>query len=222
MATSTISSDVRITGNLTAASISSTAASITGAMCSPNMELGRTKLAQDTNQPFHIPLTDFRVHDALQTNLPGTAATDDLAIDSGTFGTEGAHLTAGDLKAAGATTRYARCTVQLPAEYDDAETVSIRIAAKVGTTVSDTTCTVDVEAYEIASDLTVGSDLCTTAAQSCNSLTSADLDFTITPSGLVSGDRLDLRIAVICNDAATGTVVEPQISAVTLLCDIKG
>ena len=222
MATTTIPTDVRITGNITATSISSDTASITNGMCSPSMELSRTKLGQDTNQPFEIPLTDLRVHDAVQTVLPGTPATDDLGLDSGTFGTQAIHVTAGDLKAAGATTRYARCTVQLPTEYDAASTVTLRVTAKMETTVSDTTCTIDAEAYEVAGDLTVGADLVTTAATSMNSLTSADYNFALTETGLLAGDRLDVRFAIACNDAATGTAVEPVISSIKLICDIKG
>jgi hypothetical protein len=218
----TINEDVRINGTLTATSVSSSGASITGAMMSPNAEIGRSQMAQDTLAIYPINLMDLRVHDALNTVLPGTAAADDLALDSGTFGTEAAHLTAGDLKAAGATTRYARFLVVIPHEYDDAETLQLRVNAKMETTVADTTCTVDVEAYEIASDLTTGSDLCTTAAQSCNSLTAANLDFTLTATSVVSGDVLDVRVAIACNDAATGTVVEPVISKIALLADVRG
>ena len=38
-----------------------------------------TGLVQDNNVRFPEKLTDLRVWDALQTNLPGTAAADDLA-----------------------------------------------------------------------------------------------------------------------------------------------
>lgn len=222
MSTTTLPTDLRVTGNISAQSITSDTASITNGMCSPSMALSRSKLDQDTNEPFDVPLTDLRVHDAINTVLPGTPATDDLGLDSGVFGTEAAHVTAGDLKAAGATTRYARFQIQLPAEYDDGETVYVRVNAKMETTVADVSCTVDVEAYEIADDLTCGSDLITTAATSMNSLTAANFDFLLTSTGLLSGDRLDVRVAIACNDAATGTAVEPVISAIQLLADIKG
>jgi len=218
----TLTEDLRVTGTVTATNLIATNGSLTGAMLASNAEVLRTQMKQEALAEFPVKLTDLRVHDAIATVLPGTSAADDIGLDSGTFGTEAPHLTCGDLKAAGATTRYARFLVALPVEYDDAETVSIRINAKMETTVSDTTCTVDVEAYEIASDLTVGSDLCTTAAQSMNSLTAADLDFTITPTSLVSADALDVRITIACNDAATGTAVEPVISKISILADIRG
>lgn len=217
-----IEGDITFTGAVRVGSVSLDVGTLTNSDLAATAAIARTKLAQDTNSPFSVPLTDLRVHDAVNTVLPGTAATDDLALDSGTFGTEAMHVTAGDLKAAGATTRYARFKVALPAEYDDAETVSIRVVAKMETTVADTTCTVDVEAYKVANDLTVGSDLCTTTATSMNSLTAANYDFAITSTSLVPGDELDVRVAIACNDGATGTAVEPVISSIRLLCDIRG
>jgi maleate cis-trans isomerase len=46
--------------------------------------------------------------------------------------------------------------------------------------------------------------------------------FTITSSGLVAGDVLDIRLTIAVNDAATVTAVTPTIAAIDLLCDIKG
>lgn len=184
--------------------------------------LGRTELEQDALAVFPVPFTDLRVWDALATNLPGTAANDDLALSGGTFATNGPRVTAGDLKAAGATTRYARFQVALPAEYDAGETITLRIKCGMLTTVSDTTCTIDAQVYKLDGATAIGSDLCATSATTMNSTTFANKDFTITPTGLVAGDVLDIRLAIACNDAATGTAVEPAIGAVSLLCDIRG
>lgn len=206
--TTTFSNDVRIQGDL----------KVTGSIPKPN----RSDLVQDNNQVYTVPLTQFRVHDALHTNLPGTAADDDLALATGTLGTDAPKLSAGDLKAAGATTRYGRVQVPLPPEYQDGETVTLRVSAGMETTVADTSATVDVECYEVDREGGVGSDLCTTSAQDINSLTFANADFTITPTGLSAGDLLDIRLAVAVNDAATGTAVTAVIGQVELLLDIKG
>ena len=179
-------------------------------------------LKQDANVIFPVNLATLRVWDAYQTNLPGTAATDDLALIGGTFGTAPPTISAGDLKAAGATTRYARFQVNLPECYDDGETITLSISAGMVTTVADTTCTLDVECFKLDKITGIGSDLCATAATTINSLTFADIEFTITPTGLVAGDTFDVRIAIACNDAATGTAVTPTIAAIDLLCDIKG
>lgn len=221
MALQTIHSDVHVNGQLTATTVTPSDASITNAKVASNAAITRSKLAQDTLSVFPVPLTQLRVHDAVGT-LIGTAGNDDLGLTGNTVGTDAIHVTAGDLKAAGATTRYARCLVPLPECYDDGETVQIRVRAFVDTTVADATCTVDVQAYEIDGEGGVGADLCSTSAQDINSLTPANKDFTLTATGLAAGDLLDVRIAIACNDASTGTEVEPIISNIALLCDIKG
>tara|TARA_R110002126_G_scaffold50849_1_gene139759 strand:+ start:1790 stop:2416 length:627 start_codon:yes stop_codon:yes gene_type:complete len=181
-----------------------------------------TILRQDANAVFPINLTSLRVWDAYQTSLPGTAATDDLALVGGTFGTAPPTVSAGDLKALGATTRYARFQVVLPECYDPAETITLSIYAGMVTTIADTTCTLDVQCYKLDKITGIGSDLCATAATTINSVVLAAIPFTITSSGLAAGDTFDVRIAIACNDAATGTAVTPTIAAIDLLCDIKG
>lgn len=181
----------------------------------------RTDLSQDIGT-YRIPLISWRVHDALITTLPNAAANDDLGLIQGTFGTNSPTIQAGDLKAAGATTRYARTVFSLPAEYVNGASITIRAHAGMKTTVSDGTATLDVECYKSDDEEGIGSDLCATAAQSINSLTDADKDFTITPTGLVAGDTLDIRIAVAVNDAATVTAVIAVVGAVDVVCGVKG
>lgn len=179
-------------------------------------------LKQDPNVIFPIPLTSLRVWDAFATNLPGTAASDDLALIGGTFGTAPPTVSAGDLKAAGATTRYARFLVQIPECYDTGETVSLSISAGMVTTVADTSCTVDAQVYKLDKLTGIGADICNTSATTINSLVFSNKVFAITASGLAAGDVLDVRIAIACNDAATATAVVPTIASIDLLCDIRG
>jgi hypothetical protein len=213
--------DVRVTGELTANSFGLTVSSITNSDIKTNAAIERSKLAQDTLQPFTIPLTQFRTWDALAVNLPGTPAADDLGLDNATFGTGSPHLTTGDLGAAGATSRYARVHVPIPAEYDDGATCNLVVHAGMLTAVADASCVVDVECYRSDEATGISADLCTTAATTCNSLTFADLSFSLTPTTFVSGDTLDIRVTITCTDAATA-VVEGVIGAAWLACDIKG
>jgi len=183
----------------------------------------RAYVSQETLSPFAISPDVWRVHDAFATNLPGTPANDDLGLVDGTFGTNVVTIQAGDLKAAGATTRYAKARLSLPHEYVAGETVTFRLRSGMETTVADTSCTLDFEAYRVDDDGTVdGADLCTTSAQNINSLSEANFDFTLTPTNLSAGDEIEVRIAITCTDAATGTAVTPVIYAATLLCDTKG
>ena len=181
-----------------------------------------TILKQDALAIFPVRLTGLRVWDAIHTNLPGTAAADDLALIGTTFGTTAPVVTAGDCKALGATSRYARFMVELPECYEAGETVTLSLSAGMVTTVASSSCTVDVECYKIDKITGIGSDLCTTSATTINSLVFAAKVFTITPSGLTAGDVLDVRLTIACNDAATGTAVTPTIAGIDLLCDIKG
>lgn len=181
-----------------------------------------TILKQDALAIFPVNMTDLRVWDALQTNLPGTAAADDLALIGTTFGSTSPRVTAGDCKALGATSRYARFMVELPECYESGETVQISISAGMVTTVASASCTVDVECYKIDKIGGIGSDLCATSATTINSLTFGSKAFTITSSGLVAGDVLDVRITIAVNDGATATAVTPTIGGIDLLCDIKG
>lgn len=182
----------------------------------------RSELTLEASQRFPIPWTAWRVWDALQTNLPGTAATDDLALIGGTFGTASPAIQSGDVKAAGTVTRYARCQVTLPFEYQPAQSVVIRARAEMITTVAATSCVIDFEAYRSDQAVGIGSDLVTTTAQSMNSLTDANLDFTVDAATLLPGDLLDIRMTITSVDGATGTAVIPSVGAVELLCSVKG
>lgn len=204
-----IGSDTVIQGNLT----------VTGSLLPAT---SRSDLALDQAQCYLIPWEAWRVWDAFATNLPATAATDDLALVGGTFGTNAPSIQAGDLKAAGATTRYARCVFQIPPEFQTGLTVTIRAHAGMKTTAADTTCTIDFEAYRSNLEDGVGSDLVTTAATSINDTVEADKDFTVDSTTLLPGDYLDIRMTIICTDGATATAVIPFVGSVEVLLDIKG
>lgn len=179
------------------------------------------KMAQRVLAESVVPVHSFRVWDAVTSNPPSAASADDLGLVTGTWGTNPVRLTAGDLKAQGATTRRIYFSVQVPANYDDGETIQVRIRAKMETTLADVSCTVDLEAYVGASGA-VGSDLVTTSAQSMNSLTAANYDFTLSGSGINPGDLIECRLSIACNDAASATAVTPAVYKVSLLCDTRG
>lgn len=218
-----VAGDAVVSGSLAVVGgISLPAGQLVGANLSPVAEILRTQLKQETGAPYVIPLTEFRVHDALDSFLPGTSSADDLSLDGGTFGTSGACICTSDLKAAGSTTRYARVRFALPAEYDAGQTVILRATAGMITTIADTSCTLDAEVYQDDGDTTISADLNVTNALSMNSLTFASKDFSITATSLASGSVLDIRLAVACNDAATVTEVKAAIGRVELLLDIRG
>lgn len=186
-----------------------------------NANISPGKMGQRVLAESVVPVHSFRVWDAVQTNPPGTASADDLGLVTGTWGTNPVRLTGGDMKALGATTRYVYFSIPIPANYDDGETIQVRIRAKMETTVADVSCAVDLVAY-VGSSGALGSDLVTTSAQSMNSLTAANYDFTINGASVEPGDLIECRLAIACNDAASATAVTPAVYKVSLLCDTRG
>ena len=196
--------------------------SLPGRTLSATAEIAKTQLAQQTLQPEPIPFALCRVWDAMQTNTPGTPATDDLGLVTGTPGTDAPMLSDGDLKAAGATTRKVAFEMSVPYDYDDGETFEVRFTAGMETSVADVSATIDLQVFKPDGTGAVGSDLCTTAAQSINSLTPNDYDFTIDGSGIDPGDKLICIVSVAVNDAATATAVTAAIYGMTRRCDTRG
>lgn len=158
---------------------------------------------------YNIPFDTFRVWDAVQTVLPGTAANDDLGIIGGTFGTAAPGLQSSDAKAA-TKTQYGRAQIPVPSKYCDGTDITVTINSNMVTTVSDGTAKVDLEVFLNGA----GDDLCATAAQSINSLTAGNDVFTITGTNVVAGDMLDIRVCIDITDSATGTAVIGRINSI--------
>jgi len=179
-------------------------------------------LAMAELQSFPIPLTDFRVFDAMASLLPSAGAADDLGLVGGTFGTATPSLRTQDCKTLTNSNR-ARVLVQLPWEYVAGESITLRFKAGMITTVAGTTATLDCEAYLLQADPddAIGSDLVATAAQTINSLTFADIDFVLTPTSLSPGDILDVRITTAIVDGATATAVIAGVTSAKLLVDVR-
>jgi hypothetical protein len=186
-----------------------------------NANIEPSKLGQKVLAEYVVPIEAFKTWDAVASNLPASAASDDLGLVTGTWLTNSVRITAGDCKNLGATTRRAYFSIPIPPNYDDGETIQVRIRAAMETTLASTACTVDLEAV-VASSGTPTADLVTTAAQSMNSLTAANFDFTITAASVDPGQLLECRLSISCNDTATATAVVPAIYKVSLLADTRG
>lgn len=168
-----------------------------------------------------LEATQWRVHDAVGTFI-GTAGNDDLGVASGTYGTDTPTVQAGDVGGA-SPTRYARRLLTLPLSYVAGTDLTIRMNAGMLTTVADTSAALDVQVFLDDEDGTAGAaDLCETAAQSINSLTFADKDFTIDGSGLSPGDTIDIRISIAAVDSGDAGVMIPEIADAEVLYQDNG
>ena len=181
-------------------------------------EIQRSTLVKEWKE-YVVPWVDFRIWDDFNTVLTDTAGTDDLALIGGTWTSASPHIASSDASAA-SITQYTRFQVCLPPEYDDGQGVRIRIRAKVDV-LAGTTNTLDVVAYESTLEAGIGSDLCATAAQTLTT-SYANYDFVLTPTGLVAGDLLDIRIAVALNDTGEAHAAIARLGAVKLRCEVRG
>jgi hypothetical protein len=179
----------------------------------------RSSIAMDDLAPYAIAVRELRVWDAPVTPaVAATGANDDLAVVYNTFLTAGPTVETGDVKTANSA-RKVGFEFVLPIEYVAGETATLRINAGMKTTVSDGTCTVDVQVARRAAPTV---DICATNAATINSLVAANVDFTLTPTDLVPGDVLDVVVTITYHDTATGTAVIGQINTITMLLDVKG
>lgn len=156
--------------------------------------------------------------------LWGTPSTSSLDYVEGTFATNAPSLQTPEFRNNSAeATYYARGEVQLPWEYEEGETVKIRVSAGMLTTVASESATVDVEVYESDRDATSTGDICSTEAVSdnMNSLSFEDIDFTVTSTNLSPGDLLDVRLKVTVDDDDDADLMKGCIGSVQLLCDVR-
>jgi len=166
-------------------------------------------------QPFAVTATEWRRTDGVTLNT-ATASSTNHGLVYGTDGTNFPHLETIDSKAA-TTAVVSRCMFKLPSNYVAGSAITIRVRCGMKTTVADTSCLVALNVYSNAGTAQNGSaDLNTTSATSCNSLTNADKDYVITPTGLVAGQDLHIKITQTVTDAATGTAVIGVINHVEL------
>jgi hypothetical protein len=164
-----------------------------------------------------VPWTLWRVWDAVQTNLPGTPATDDLGLVGGTFATAPPSIQTVDFGGT-TTTAYARAQIPLPMDYVAGQSVVLRFHGGMITTIADTTCTLDIAAYRSDEEVGISADLASAAsANNIKSLVFADVDFTITATALNPGDMLDTRVSINGDDAGNLGVMAGVIGAVKLV-----
>jgi hypothetical protein len=196
---------------------------ITNTNISTSAEVARSKLALET-KTYTIPITSCRVWDSMALLLGATAGSpsaDDMGIITGVPGTAVPTLNSIDWKGTSPTEKCA-FEFPLPAEYDDAKTITLRVRAAMLTTVSDGTATIDAQCYASNRDGVASADLVSTAAQSMKTLTPANYDFVVTPTSRAAGDRLVFVLAFGGADTGAAGVMISEISEIELLVGVRG
>lgn len=154
-----------------------------------------------------VSLQDFKLPATLL-QLAATASAGILALVSGTHGSASPSLLTEDADAA-SKTDSARMEYVIPWNYKAGSTITLRVRAKTSSA-PNVAATIDALVYK--SDLAAGisADLCATDAIAVTS-TIGNKDFTITPTGLEPGDKLDVLLTFVVNDtggsgAITGSI----------------
>lgn len=142
---------------------------------------------------------DFRKDGAWQTIVDASPGSSLLGLAATTAGVN----LVGNQASGNTKSDYAQIEMVLPAWYVPGAAISVRLRAKWSTTLLTASSKVDVE-VKVAADGTLGSDICTTAAQQVTTSFVA-YDFVVTPTGRVAGDKLVLRVALLGDDTG-GTI----------------
>lgn len=104
----------------------------------------------------------------------------------------------------------------LPANYVAGGTITLRAVVDVTGTGTLGTCTVDFEARLSDNDGAVGSDLVTTAATAV-SATSGAKDFVVTPTGLVAGNKLVVKVTTSIAESGNVNPIQAIITKLQVI-----
>ena len=180
----------------------------------------RSQLAEDALQTYGIPITRIVSNAGAALTAAETAGTFDVTIGTNTYVANG-EVTDNETEVSVAYFQFI-----LPPEYVAGGDVTIRMPAALIKTGAPTNngSTLDLEVYEQSDAGAVGADICATAAVTFAALdTWYNKDFTVTPTGLVAGDVLNVKItsSVIDSEAGGGTIIL-NLAPPKVLLDVKG
>lgn len=160
---------------------------------------------------FSIPLANLRKTGAYKDALADTPGTNLLGqADAAGSAVVGTTTNGG---ATASASESAGFFFPLPADYVAGGAITVRVRAKVSAA-REVAQTVDVVAKKVG-DAAVGSDICATAAQALTTAY-ANYDFTITPTGLVAGDVLQVDVYLATDDTGASADGIPSIVALSV------
>lgn len=156
-------------------------------------------------------MVDFRKDGAWKTVVDSTPGSSLLGQAATTAGVN----LVGNAVSGTTKTDYAQIDFVLPAWYVPGAAISVRVRAKWSTTLLTVSSKVDVE-VKVAADGSLGSDICTTAAQQVTT-SFADYEFVVTPTNRVAGETLTVRVGLLGDDTGGTVNTAGAISAIGLV-----
>ncbi len=179
----------------------------------------RDELVEEALKPYGIPISALRHTTGVPLTASETAGGFNVSVGSNIHKAQG-EITDNE-------TEVSVCLFQfvLPPEYVAGGDIKVRLPVAIIKTAAatDNGSTIDVSVYR-QEDGAVGSDLCATAAQTFAAVdTWYDKDFTVTATGLVAGDVLNVVItASIIDSEAGGGTLRLNLDCPQVLLDIQG
>ena len=179
----------------------------------------RTNNQQENLKAYPVPLTSVRWADGTIPDTTGAAGNPALVM--GGYGS-GTGILLGEDAQAALKTETVYFDFSIPECYVASETAQVRSTARFNDagTNSETTKTIDCEAYEVAEAGTAGSDICATAIQTLTAAMAA-YTFTVTDAGLAPGDLLRVFFQAKLEGDSNGAL-KVEFGGFTVLLDIKG
>lgn len=146
--------------------------------------------------PQHLPVTDAKAATGVGLAAAPAAGVFGLSVTPGTS----ARLT-GETATAGTVTDNALFELVLPANYVAGKDITVTVDAQSAGAGTITTETVDLKAYLVADNGSMGADLIAAAAKAITQVATG-YAFTIPGAGLVPGDHLMLELTAVITTSA--------------------
>ena len=205
---STLTGNVAAAGTLAVTGVTTVAGGIAAG------GVARTALAEDALAVFDLPIRNWMAEDG---------AVLGIAEEAGTFfvqdGTNQMYLQ-GEVSNNETEVSVMKTSFTLPENYVDGATINIRAVVDVTGAGTLGTCTVDFSVFKQDNDGAIGSDLVTTSATAVTADSGAK-DFVVTPTGIVSGDVLSIKLTTSIQETAA-TAIQAIITKTQMLLDVKG
>ena len=179
----------------------------------------RANLDQDNLVPIPIGINEFRWADGLIPDTTGAAGKPKIV--GGGYGS-GTGIFQGEDAQAALKTETLYFEKRLPESYVAGQTVTVTFTARFNDagTNTESTKTIDCEAYKIAEAGTAGSDICATAIQTTTAAM-AQYTFTITAASLTAGSLLRVFAQMKLQGDSNGAL-KNELGGASLNIDLKG
>ena len=191
------------------------------AQAAAGFSVARSGIVLETAKPYVLGLDSWKVT-GTGAALGATAGTPSGAfgLTYGTFATNSPKI-AGEAASGNSKTNKMRRQYTLPVEYVAGGNVTLRVNCKETVGAATVSTVVDAQVFKCDKAAGIGSDICATAAQDVTT-SAANADFSITPSGLVAGDVLDIEVNIVTNDTGGTVGTIANILDTEMLLDIQG